>query len=95
MTDTPDEPLLVMPLPVMTARADGPYTFIDRYRDFNRTFETEHGKRVLSQILRALEAAIPHEDAPHCVMAAYVSRVRMADWLKRVLLSPPRDIADA
>lgn len=50
-------------LPRLIARDAGPYTYVDRSRDFINVFSTEAGQRVLSQVASICDPEISPMDA--------------------------------
>ena len=58
-------------LPRLIAREEGPYTYVDRSRDFISVFSTEAGQRVLSQIANICDPEISPTDADKPGTLAY------------------------
>jgi len=75
----------------ITVSDDGPYTRLDRFRDFAKTFGTVEGKRALSQIIDYCEEKVPREDEPDAAMRGYVARRRVGLWIASMLV-PPRQV---
>lgn len=70
--------------------AEGPYTAMDRYRDFHNVFNTDIGKRVLSQIVDKCEGKLPAATDSPQVLAAYVERRKLGLWIAAITTVPPR-----
>jgi hypothetical protein len=72
------------------AASGGPYTPVDRYRDFHSVFSTEAGKRVLRQIVDRCEGRVlPQDDASLQQLAAYVARRKVGLWIVATASVPP------
>lgn len=69
---------------------DGPYTPLDRYRDFRAVFSTDQGQRVFKQIIDLCDGFVPREDDPPAVLAGYVARRRLGLKLSAILAIPPK-----
>lgn len=76
--DDTDARAFIEALRPVRATYEGPYTFLDRYRDFATVFGTEQGKRVLAQILYMTDSPANEKDAQSHATLAYRSGLRMA-----------------
>lgn len=87
---------LLEALPRVVAAHDGPYTFTDRARDFIATFNTDQGRRVLSQIHQICDPPPAFADADRHGTLAMKSGMRrvFAEIMRCMVAQPPIRIED-